>query len=555
MEANEYLNVLRKRWVTVVATVVAAVIAAVVILLTMTPMYRASSQVYVAVGGGTSLNEMIEGNNFTVRKVKSYAELITSPRVLEPVIESLGLDDSVTSLAGRVQAEQPAETVLITITVADSSPDLAARTADGIAESLAVVVPELERSAGDTAASVTISTVRDATVPSRPVSPNTAVVLTLGLFLGAFLGVGLAFLREMLDTKIRSQSDVQKLTDASVIGVINFDEDVAEHPLIVQESPHAPRAEAFRRLRTNLQFLEVGGGPRVFVITSALPGEGKSTTSINLAITLADAGSRVLLIDADLRRPSVSGYLGLEGSVGLTTVLIGRVRHEDAIQPWGTSNLHVLPSGQVPPNPSELLGSQSMAALLAELADAYDVVIADTAPLLPVTDGAILAKMTGGAVVVVGAGITHRPQLTEALGALDTVGARVLGVVVNRVAAVERAGYGYGGYYAYGPVDSVQGKEPARTSEDAPRRWRASGVLGGLADVVRDGVGRLSGLTATGADDDGPGPAKPDPELDDVAPDGSPVEAGSSRRSARHPFDPVHPVHKEGQTSQAGTGA
>ena len=147
-------------------------------------------------------------------------------------------------------------------------------------------------------------------------------------------------------------------------------------------------------------------------------------------------------MDADLRRPSVSKYLGVEGAVGLTTVLIGRVRVEEAVQPWGGTNLQILPSGQIPPNPSELLGSENMARLLQELGHEYDVVIVDTAPLLPVTDGAILAQMTGGAVIVVGAGITHRPQLAEALEALGKVRAKTLGVVLNRIAPNERDGYG-----------------------------------------------------------------------------------------------------------------
>jgi capsular exopolysaccharide synthesis family protein len=489
LEANEYLDVLRKRWVTIVATVAVALLAAGTVLLTMTPIYRASSQVYVAARGGASLDEMIQGSNFTVRKVKSYAELATSPRVLEPVIETVGLDDSVTSLAARIEAEQPADTVLITLSVSDSSPEIAAQTADAIAENLSVVVPDLERFAENTQPPVAISVVRNATVPAQPVSPNATLTIALGMLLGVFAGVGLAFLREALDTKIRSQADVQKLTDASIIGGITFDDEVVDHPLIVQESPGAPRAEAFRRLRTNLQFLEATGDARIFVITSALPGEGKSTTSINLAITLADAGSRVLLVDADLRRPSVSGYLGLEGSVGLTTILIGKVGLADAVQPWGTSTLDILPSGQVPPNPSELLGSPTMAALLGELEDAYDVVIIDTAPLLPVTDGAILAKMTGGAVVVVGAGITHRPQLTEAFGALRTAGTKVLGVVVNRLAPVERPGYAYEGYYTYTPDQASD--EPLPSSE-VPRHGRRGGVVNRLlADLLRvGGVGR-----------------------------------------------------------------
>lgn len=497
MEANEYFDVLRKRWVTIAATLATALAVAVVTLLTVTPTYRASSQVYVAAHGGSSLDEMIQGSNFTVRKVKSYAELATSPRVLEPVIETVGLDDSTTSLAARVEAEQPADTVLITLSVSDASPDIAAQTADAIAENLSVVVPELERSAESTQAPVAISVVRNATVPARPISPNATLTVTLAMLLGLFAGVGLAFLREVLDTKIRSQADVQKLTDASLIGAITFDDHAVGHPLIVQESPGAPRAEAFRRLRTNLQFLEPTDGSRIFVITSALPGEGKSTTSINLAITLADAGSRVLLVDADLRRPSVSGYLGLEGSVGLTTMLIGKVEAADAVQPWGTSTLHILPSGQVPPNPSELLGSPAMAALLTEFGEAYDVVIIDTAPLLPVTDGAILAKMTGGAVVVVGAGITHRRQVSEALGALRTAGAKVLGVVVNRLSPVERPGYGYDGYYSHAPTD--QDPIPSRSSGELPRHGRrdraVSRLLTHLSHVAKrsgGGTGRAS---------------------------------------------------------------
>jgi capsular exopolysaccharide synthesis family protein len=235
-----------------------------------------------------------------------------------------------------------------------------------------------------------------------------------------------------------------------VLGVIGYEEDAPEHPLIVQESPQALRAEAFRRLRTNLQFLELDASSRTFVMTSALPGEGKTTTCINLAITLADAGQKVVLVDADLRRPSVAAYMGVEGSVGLTTVLIGKVAVQDALQPWGNGNLDVLAAGQVPPNPSELLGADSMAELVAQLGAEYDVVVIDTPPLLPVTDGAILARVVGGAIVVVGAGTVHRQQLEGALSALETVGARLLGLVVNRVPVKGpgNAAYGYG-YYEY----------------------------------------------------------------------------------------------------------
>src|SRR5690606_18138443 len=163
------------------------------------------------------------------------------------------------------------------------------------------------------------------------------------------------------------------------------------------------------------QFVEVDDNRRHVLVTSSLPGEGKSTTAINLAITLADAGTRVVLVDGDLRRPSVSRYLGLEGSVGLTTALIGRVPLEAAVQPWGDTNLFVLPSGEVPPNPSELLGSAQMERLVAKLDEMYDVVVIDSAPLLPVTDSAVLARLTGGTILVIRAGEVHNAQVQQAI--------------------------------------------------------------------------------------------------------------------------------------------
>jgi polysaccharide biosynthesis transport protein len=201
------------------------------------------------------------------------------------------------------------------------------------------------------------------------------------------------------------------------------------------------------------------------VITSSISGEGKSTTAINLAITLADAGSRVALIHADLRRPSIAEYMGLAGEVGLTTVLIGQTNLQDAIQSWGNGSLHVLPSGQVPPNPSELLGSRPMATLLEQLSSQYDIVLIDTPPLLPVTDAAILAKITGGALVIAAAGNLHLQQLADGLGALQDVGARVLGVVLNRLAHKQNDAYAYYDYASTGTRAGSKSKQsPTVTS-------------------------------------------------------------------------------------------
>lgn len=492
MGLAEYIGILRKRWLSIAGTVVVGLCVAVLVSMLVTPTYQGVAQVYVSVRGGASVNDLVQGSAYTGRQVQSYTALVTSPRVLSPVIEELGLGGTPQELASRVVADQPPDTVLITISVTDDSPDLSARIANAIAESLATVVQELEQVGESQESPVHISTVRDAVVPTQPITPQVTLNLALGIALGLLVGAGVAVLRDLLDTRIRSTSQVEAITDASVIGVIAYEEEATQHPLIIHESPQSPRAEAFRRLRTNLQFLEVGGTSRTFVISSALPGEGKSTTSINLAITLADMGSRVLVVDADLRRPSVSKYMGLEGAVGLTTVLIGRATLDDAIQPWGNRNLNVLASGQVPPNPSELLGSPTMASVMRELGERYDAVIIDTAPLLPVTDGAVLAKLAGGAVVVVGAGLTHRQQLTGALDALAKAGTGVHGIVINRLALEEQGNYRYS-YYDYGsepreaPVDRVEDGNPRHVRS---RRWFGPG----------SGAGRRPGGDDRGSD-------------------------------------------------------
>ena len=199
------------------------------------------------------------------------------------------------------------------------------------------------------------------------------------------------------------------------------------------------------RLRTNLQFLDLEQQPRSLVITSAVPGEGKTVTSANLAVALAQAGRKVLLVDGDLRRPRVAGLLDLDGAIGLTSVLVGTTPLEDAIQVHEASGLNFLASGPKPPNPTEILQSRVTHDLLKRLRDDFDMVIVDAPPLLPVADAAVIATATDGAIVVARHGKTTRDQLREAVSRLDNVGARVFGVVINMIP--RRAANSY--YYYY----------------------------------------------------------------------------------------------------------
>jgi receptor protein-tyrosine kinase len=248
-----------------------------------------------------------------------------------------------------------------------------------------------------------------------------------------------------------------------VLGGITFDPSTRQRPLVTALDSHAPRVEAFRVLRTNLQFVDVDSNAKVFVVTSALPEEGKTSTSVNLAITLAQAGHRTVLIEGDLRRPKAAAALQLDNAVGVTTVLLGRVTLEDAIQRHPESDLDVLASGAIPPNPAELLQSNAMSDLVKQLRDNYDMVVIDAPPLLPVTDAALLATHADGALLVVRYAKTTRDQLAQAVDRLAQVDAAPVGVVLNMVPNKRRAyGYGYGYGYGYAPTNPAPGRRSSR---------------------------------------------------------------------------------------------
>ena len=257
-----------------------------------------------------------------------------------------------------------------------------------------------------------------------------------------------------------------------VLGIIPEDNEARANPLISAEQGNL-RAEAYRQVRTNLQFIDVERSVKSVVITSAIPDEGKSTTACNLAIAFARTGARVLLVEADLRRPRTADYLGIEGAVGLTNVLLGQVPVGDVLQTWGTLPLKVLPSGPIPPNPSELLGSTPMIELVRLLGSHADIVILDAPPLLPVTDAAVLSTVCDGALIVARHGHTRRDQLAAADEAVTKVGGRVLGVLLNRVPR-RGAGKGYGYEYGYGYYTSPQANRP-RISENGTQTITASG--------------------------------------------------------------------------------
>lgn len=475
MELRDYLRVLRKRWIVIVALALLGLSAAAVGTIVTAPKYQASTLVYVQVQSTGTVGELAQGSSFVQSQVKSFAEVVSTPRVLESAITSLGLAESPGDLSESVSASAPLDTVNIEITVTDESPADAANIANAVTTSFQQVVGEITSATGSTDDSqVQVSVLREAVIPESPVSPNASLNLVLGLLVGLAAGLGIAVLSQLLDTRVRGERDVSAITAAPIIGGIGFDPNAVDKPLIVQDDPRSVRAEAFRTLRTNLQFLEVESGGKSFVVTSSIPSEGKTTTAANLAIALADSGASVALIDADLRRPKIASYMGLEGAVGLTDVLISRVQLADALQPWGRGNLVVLPAGTIPPNPSELLGSRAMATMLRALEAEFDVVLLDLPPLLPVTDAALVSKLTRGALLVVAAGRTHKGEFAGAVAALENVGASVSGVILTMLPTKGPDAYGYGryGYGGYGYSPEEAAGPPATSSSSVSTRRR-----------------------------------------------------------------------------------
>ena len=472
MSLQSVLHLARRRWQVLLLVPLLTVCLALAASALMAPEYESRTTLFIsATPTATGANDLLQGNNFTQARVRSYVDLVTTDAVLGPVIDEQGLDTTAAELSERVSSSSPLDTVLIDVRVVDESAEQAAVLADAVAASLVDVVTDLESPSTGAPSSVKLSVVERAQVSSAQVSPQPLLNALLGLVLGLGLAGGAVVAWDALDTRVRSVEQASEALDAPVLTALQSSSRMDLRWTVSQETGFSSQAEAFRRLRTNLQFLDVQSQRRSFVITSSVTGEGKSTVSVNLALTVAAAGMKVVLVDADLRRPRVADYLGIEGSVGLTTVLIGRADVGDVVQAWGPGgSVDVITSGEVPPNPSELLGSAEMERLIRRLEADYDIVLIDSPPSLPVTDPSILAAMCAGAIVVVSAGIARRDQLGVVRNSLEAAGATLLGVVVNRL---KTSGSSYGGYGGYT-------QEYSATPPSVPRQRGISRLVPGL---------------------------------------------------------------------------
>ena len=282
----------------------------------------------------------------------------------------------------------------------------------------------------------------------EPVRSNIKLNILLAAAVGFVLAAGGAYLLEYLDDSIKNSDDVQKVMDVAALGAVPvFQGDEKGHELVMLTKSQSPPAEAFRVLRTNLQFAAVARELDTLMITSPAPGEGKSTIAANLALAMAQSGRRVILVDADLHRPRQHRVFKLVNNIGLTTALLGDVAHIDRyLQRTLSPTLRVLTTGPLPPNPAELLGSQRMRDMLNAVQSQADMVLIDCPPATAVADTAVLASQADGVLMILHTGKTRREMAKRALAALEQVEANVVGAVLNRMPT---RGSGYYYYYHY----------------------------------------------------------------------------------------------------------
>jgi polysaccharide biosynthesis transport protein len=289
--------------------------------------------------------------------------------------------------------------------------------------------------------------VAPATAPLDPIEPNPKRTAMLAFVVGLLLGLGAAFLVDYLDDSVRTPDDIAKLgSNLPVIAVVPIDQPPDTRPISISK-PDDFAVEAYRTLRTNVQFLGLERDVRVLQITSALPGEGKTTTATNLAVVIAQTGHSVVLVDADLRKPRVHRVFAIDGSFGLTDNLVGE--GIDMTVQTINEHLSVIVSGRVPPNPSEMLSGRRMDAFIDELKKRFDYVIVDSAPTLAVSDAVALSRHVDGVLIVVQAGRASLPQVRQTIAALEQVGAPLLGVVLNKANPKRNGNDTYGDMYGY----------------------------------------------------------------------------------------------------------
>ncbi|WP_314214322.1 polysaccharide biosynthesis tyrosine autokinase [Pseudarthrobacter equi] len=475
LDLRDYLKVIRTYWKGIVSFTLLATLAALGWTVLQPKVYSSDSSGIVVTPGSDNVSLSLAGDSLAKAKVKNYESVAKSRLVADRVIAALDLKTTADALLGSISVKVPLDTAEIRVTAASTDPATAQRLADAWVNGLAAQVEAIETApvggsevasdagspAGATATAVRVLPLGKAVLPTGPTSPNTKLNLALGALVGLALGVAYAVIRRHLDRRIRNAAEIEQVFGIPAIGTLPLDHRLDGKSTVLDAGMSAQvhdaggaMAEALRELRTNISFLDVDQPPRIIVVTSSVQSEGKSTVTANLAVTMSAAGENVVVVDGDLRRPTLVDVFNLVPGAGVTDVLAGTAELDDVLQPWSAlPNLKVLGSGRIPPNPSELLGSKAMKSMLKSLAENATVLI-DAPPLLPVTDAAVLSRAADGAIVVIRTGRTTQDQLAQSMGNLDKVKGRVLGAVLNYVPTRGKDSYSYYGTYTAVPEKS-----------------------------------------------------------------------------------------------------
>jgi capsular exopolysaccharide synthesis family protein len=464
-DVREYARVIwRRRWYGLLGFVLCVALA-LAYTATRTPRYQATATLFV---GDRQLNLQdinrgIAVTNLSERLLKSYAEIVTSRTIAERAVVDNALPLSAQSVQRELTVQPLVDTQILKVTFLSKDPALAERVANAVASAFVAeiqdiaVPPTVTPPVGATPlptpatqapppAAVTVSIIDPAVRPKDPVSPNHQRDLALGILLGMMVGIAMEFTVDYLDVSIKTREDTERL-GLPVVGLIpKLDTGGAD--VYVERDPRDIGRESFRKLRTSIGFLSVEKPLRTILVTSPIAGEGKTTVAVNLAVAYAQAGSKTVIVEADLRRPSLHRLFGTSGTDGLTTAIIGEAQLARSVRAADIPNLHCLVAGAIPPNPVELLQSEHMDNVLEMLRHQFEVIVVDAPPILPVADSLALAPKCDGVLVVARSGSTPRERLTEAVNQIEKSGARFLGVAVNCVRRTDSP-YEYEYYYNY----------------------------------------------------------------------------------------------------------
>lgn len=412
--------------------------------LTVTPVYESTALLYVTSGSDANSQTAYQGSLASQQRVSSYVKLVSSDAVVKSALDSSGVDLDLSDAKSRLSASATPETVLLSISAKSTNSSQAAALANAVAVSLTNYVSTLEQPASGGVPLAKLTVVSPASPSISPVSPSFFRNSAVGFAAGFMLGLLVLTVNRRVDTRLSDKADVERLGQ-TVLGEVPTDGSSGGAGVLDFSSGHYLSVESYRKIRTNLSFVGVDDNIKSIIVTSPGAGEGKSTVTSNLASSLVESGYRVLLIDADLRRPSIASMFELNGGVGLSDCLRGACSMEDAVQASSTAGLSVLCSGSDVPNPSELLGSKRAGELFKRANEAFDYVLVDSPPVGPVTDAVVASKWVDGILLVVRAGLTREQELEECVTQIAAARTRLLGVVVN---CADGTSLRYGHYYS-----------------------------------------------------------------------------------------------------------